>query len=214
MRGAYLENASKVLDKTVRVHENGASFYEKLILFDVGTIALSLTLLGQLVAHTPGGHVPRHPFLWFLCPAWVLLLISVQCCAQLILRFHNVNITLVAQMSKFVLDNHVNYLRVLTTRLSAMIREIALSKEQVQQLHFSTSAQANPERKAQTLSEVFANMNAALVKAVQDSGGVNQLLQKMEKDSKKTAAGRVSVGAVTVALVLICIFAIESILRM
>jgi len=95
-----------------------------------------------------------------------------------------------------------------------MIREIALSKEQVQQLHFSTSAQANPERKAQTLSEVFANMNAALVKAVQDSGGVNQLLQKMEKDSKKTAAGRVSVGAVTVALVLICIFAIESILRM
>lgn len=29
-RGSYLENVSKVLDKTLRVHENGASFYEKL----------------------------------------------------------------------------------------------------------------------------------------------------------------------------------------
>jgi len=214
VRGSYLENVSKVLDKTVRVHENGASFYEKLILFDVGTIALSLTLLGQLVAHTPGGHVPRHPFLWFLCPAWVLLLVSIQCCAQLILGFHNVNTALVAQMSKLVSDNQANYLRVLITRLSAMIGEVALSKEQAQQLRFSTSPQANPEQKAQTLSEVFANMNEALVKALQDSSGVNQLLLKLEKDSKKTAAGRISIGAVTLALVLICIFAIESILQM
>ena len=59
-----------LLDKAFRVNENGASFYEKLILFDVGTIALSLTLLGQIVAHTSGGHVPKHPFIWFLCPAW------------------------------------------------------------------------------------------------------------------------------------------------
>jgi hypothetical protein len=151
MRRAYLENALKILDKMFKAHENGAAFYEKLILFDVGTIALSLTLLGQIVAHTLGGHVPRHPFLWFLCPAWFLLLVSIQCCTQRIVGFHNVNLVLTQQMSILFADNHAQHLRVLLPRLSAAIGEIPLTDEQAQQLHFSASP-GNSETKAQTLS--------------------------------------------------------------
>src|ERR1019366_9835916 len=112
LRRLNLENTSKLLDKIFKANENGASFYEKLILFDVGTIALSLTLLEQIVAHTPGGHVPRHPFLWFLCPAWFLLLVSIQCCTQRIVGFHNANILLVQQMSTLVSENQMRHLSV------------------------------------------------------------------------------------------------------
>ena len=212
---SYLENASKVLDRVLKAHENGASFYEKLILFDVGTIALSLTLLGQIIAHAPGGHVPRHPFLWFLCPAWFLLLVSIQCCTQRIVGFHNVNILLVRQMSTLFSDSHALYLRVLTTRLSVVIGGMAVSNELAQQLHFSASPDGNPENKAQTLSTVFSNMNEALQKASKkESGKVNELLQAAVQSDKKTSiAARIGIFATTVALVLICIFTIQSILR-
>lgn len=185
----YLENASKLLDKILKVHENGASFYEKLILFDVGTIALSLTLLGQIVAHTPGGHVPRHPFIWFLCPAWFLLLVSIQSCA----------------------------LRSLLTRLSAVIGGTALSEGQAQQLRFANSPQGgNPQHKAQTVSEVLSNMNEVLVRATKDqTSEINALLQTEAQSNKRARiAARIGMFATILALLLICIFAIKSILAL
>lgn len=128
------ENTSKVFDRAMKAHENGALFYEKLILFDVGTIALSLTLLGQIAAHTPGGHLPRHAFLWFLCPAWLLLLFSIQCCAQRITTYRNANMVLLKQMSDVFSRNHLRELNIMLGRLSGLIKGITLSTDQTQQL--------------------------------------------------------------------------------
>jgi hypothetical protein len=211
---AYLENSLKLLDKTFKVNENGASFYEKLALFDIGTIAFSLTLLGQIVAHSVGGHVPRHPFLWFLCPAWLLLLISIQCCAQQIIGFHNANSVLTQQMANVFSDNRVQQMRALFPRLSAVIGKLALNEEQAQQFHFAVSPDANAQNRAKTLSEVFSNMNEALAKATnEETGKVIELLNKANEQSKKVRiAARIGILATTLALLLICIFAIQSIL--
>jgi|CZKY01.1.fsa_nt_gi hypothetical protein len=215
MQRSDVENASKVVDKVFKAHENGAAFYEKLILFDVGTIALSLTLLGQIVAHTPGGHVPRHPFLWFLCPAWFLLLVSIQCCTQRIVGFHNANILLVQQMSTLVSENQMRHLSVIIARLSTAIGEITLGNEHAQQPQFSTFLQGDSEHKPQTLAAVFSNMNEALGKELQKgSGKADELVQRaLQSDTKTGVAARIGIFATTVALVLICIFAVESILH-
>jgi hypothetical protein len=211
----HLENASGLLDKILKAHENGASFYEKLILFDVGTIALSLTLLGQILAHTPDGHVPRHPFLWFLSPAWFLLLVSIQCCALRLADFHNTSLVLIQQMSAWFSDNHVHKLSSLLTRLSALIGQVVLSEEQTQHLQFANAThQGNSEHKAQSVSEVFANMNETLVRAAKDqTSEISALLQKATQSNKRTSiAARIGVFATMVALLLICIFAIKAIL--
>jgi hypothetical protein len=168
MQLSHSENASKVLDKVFKAHENGASFYEKLILFNVGTIALSLTLLGQIVAHTPGGHVPRHPFIWYLCPAWFLLLVSIQGCAQRIVGFHNANTLLVQQMSTLFSEDHGRHLSVIVARFSSLVGDLALPNEHAQKLYFSNPTQENSDQRTQTFSTVFANMNEALGKALKE----------------------------------------------
>jgi hypothetical protein len=194
-----LENTSKLLDKIFKANENGASFYEKLILFDVGTIALSLTLLEQIVAHSPGAHVPRHPFLWFLCPAWFLLLVSIQCCAQRIVSFHNANTLLIQQISAVSAENYIRDVSVLVGRIPAVVGGIPLT-------------QSEPK----TVGEVLKKSGEALVNAAnENTGKANEILQQAAHRDKRTGiAARIGVIATTTALLLICIFAIRSILQL
>jgi hypothetical protein len=98
LRRSQLDNASSVLENCFKVNQAGASFYEKLILLDGGTIALSLSLLG---AHATGGHLPKYSLYCFVCPAWVLLLVSIFFCWHRIAQFHNLNKILVQQFSAF-----------------------------------------------------------------------------------------------------------------
>lgn len=206
------ENTAKVFDRAMKAHENGALFYEKLILFDVGTIALSLTLLGQIAAHTPGGHVPRHAFLWFLCPAWLLLLLSIQCCAQRITNYHNANVVLLKQMSDVFSQNHLQELNIFLGRLSGLIKGITLPSEQIQQLQTSLQARWQSD---QGFAGAFTKMQDALAEVSKaQTDDVSKLLQKnAELDRKTGVAARLAIIATTVALVLICIFAIQSILH-
>lgn len=182
----YLKDADAVLDKLLKVHESGASFYEKLILFDVGTIALSLTLLGQIVVHATAGHIPRHPFEWYLCPAWVLLLLSIYCCAHRITGVHNVNVRLTLQMSSLLSQHHSHEVTTLLNRISSL-----------------TGA-------------IFSNINKALVDAVeQEARKVNELIKESADTDKKTAvAARLAMLCTTAALLLICIFTIKSLLAL
>jgi hypothetical protein len=162
----HLEHSSQVLSNLISVHENGVAFYEKVILFDVGTIALSLTFLGQLVAHLPGGHVPRHAFTWLLCPAWFLLLISIQCSVQRIVGLHNLNLLLVHQLSTSIAEEAGQRMRIITTRFNDAIGNFQFSKYQVKDISYS--APMDPQSETQPASIIFANMNDALAKAIKE----------------------------------------------
>jgi hypothetical protein len=199
LRRSNLEFTLKLLDKIFRANENGGLFYEKLILFDVGTIGLSLTLLAQIVAHSPGAHVPRYPFLWFLCPAWFLLLVSIQCSAQQIVSFHNANTLLTKQITAVSAENYIRDVTVLVGRIPAVVGEISLT-------------QTEP----QTVGEFLKKSGEALVNtANENTGKANELIQRaFETNKKLSIAARIGIIATTLALLLICVFAVQSILGM
>jgi spore germination protein GerM len=136
---------------------------------------------------------------WFLCPAWFLLLVSIQGCTQRIIAFHNTNILLVRQMSALFSANHEQHLKVRIARLHVVVGRMPMDQE-----------------KTQTLSTAFSNANEVLGKSSTEEGEkVTKLLQKAFHDDKMTGiAARIGIIATTIALLLICIFAIESILRM
>ena len=68
--------------------------------------------------------------------------------------------------------------------------------------------------KTQDLSALFSDMSAALGTASkEESGRVGELFQKAVQSGQKTEA-YARIAALAVALVLICVFAIGSILRM
>jgi hypothetical protein len=185
------------LDKIFKANENGASFYEKLILFDVGTIGLSLTLLEQIIAHSPGAHVPRHPFLWFLCPAWFLLLISIHGCTRQIISFHNANNLLVSQTSALFAENYLRDVGVVLNRSPAVVMQIPLAQPQPETV--GGVLKAAGEKLIQTANENTSEVNELIQQAVRANKGIS-------------IAAKISVFATTVAL-LICIFAIESALH-
>lgn len=83
------ENTPKYLEILFRLNEQTTSSAEKIILLDVGTITLSLTFIGSLISRS--GHVPRAPFLWLVCPAWFLLLVSIFSAWTCVAVTHSVN---------------------------------------------------------------------------------------------------------------------------
>jgi hypothetical protein len=185
------------LERAFRLHENGASFYEKLILLDGGTIALSLTFLGVLIAHTPDGHLPKQPFLWLVCPAWVLLLISICCCWYRIVSFHNLNGTLLQQMCALSSGFYLQYLGIVADRVSvAMHGELRLGQETVD------------------LSQFFSQISAAFRKMASDENSKYDalVLKAIEYGQKPSHPARIAMLSTTLAFVLLCTFAVKTLL--
>jgi hypothetical protein len=71
-------NLASTAELALKVNDRATGFWEKLILLDGATIALSITFIGSLATRIP--HMPRVSFLCLVCPAWCLLVTSVLCC--------------------------------------------------------------------------------------------------------------------------------------
>jgi hypothetical protein len=192
MRRARFDNFRAVVEQCIKINENGASYFEKLLLLDGGTIALSLTLLGALATRTPGGHVPRIPFFWCVCPAWILLLASINCCRSLMASFHSINRNLVEQVSLMHSSNLALDLGHLSTKLSKNLQgEIRLETE------------------TYDISWLFGGMSSLLSKeAAEARNKINELTQLGAKVETKTAA-KIATASTSVALILLCIFAVR-----
>jgi hypothetical protein len=192
MRRARLENFRAVVEQCIKVNENGASYYEKLLLLDGGTIALSLTLLGALATRTPGAHVPRIAFFCCVCPAWVLLLASIFCCRSLMASFHNINRNLVEQVSLM----HSSDLAVELSQLSAK-----LSK--------NLQGEIRVETETHDISWFFGGLSSLLNKEAEEGRNkINELTQRAAKVEIRKAA-KVATGSTSFALMLLCIFAVK-----
>lgn len=63
-------------DRTIKLTEQRIGFFEKLIILDAGTFALTLTFLGALSSHIPRP-VPTGIHLSLMYWGWILLLISI-----------------------------------------------------------------------------------------------------------------------------------------
>lgn len=88
---SYLDGISDDTEKAFKLNEQSASFFQKLAMLDGAIIALSLSLIGSLLSYTTEHRLPRRPFLWLVCPAWGMLLISMCACGLIILQYYGTN---------------------------------------------------------------------------------------------------------------------------
>jgi len=196
-RRSRLEWASSILERSMRLNENGASFYEKWMLLDAGTIALSVTFLGGLLSHTPGGHLPTQPILCLVCPAWALLLTSIYCCWMSIASFHKFNKLLLEGFCAVLSDYELQYLGILMERASGALQgEIKLETEQID------------------FSKLLVGMGAWFKsKASDEACRYGALIQTAtESDQKTTPYKRIAFWSMILAFILLCIFAVKALL--
>jgi hypothetical protein len=191
IRRLWLDKSFSILETSFSANENAASFYEKLILLDGGTIALSLTLLGGIIAR--GSHVPRYPFMWLVCPAWVLLLTSINLCSQHIVAFHNLNKDAVEQVRVLTDNQYLSYLAVILNRMSLQV----------------------PGEVTDTSSPtVFLSKTSKdMMRAAEDQGiQLKELAQKVGTANKTKLKAQIAFVATWVAFLLLCTFAIVAFL--
>jgi hypothetical protein len=195
---SHLTSASALAETIVKVNENGASFYEKIILFDSATIVLSLSFLGALSSHMPGGHLPRHPITWLLCPSWALFLFSIYFFSRHIVTFHNLNVRLVKQLSSLSSSVHYGHIASLIRKASQLVEGEIITKN-------------DPPI---DVGELFSAASEALQKIAVDEGkAIEKLIEESTKESRSSGAwARLGYLATTLALILLCVFAIETLL--
>jgi hypothetical protein len=76
-QGEYIDHVAKVVDKSFDLNKQISSFHERLILICLGTIGLTVTALTSFMPKIPVVTFPRHTFVWYIVPAWILLFISM-----------------------------------------------------------------------------------------------------------------------------------------
>jgi hypothetical protein len=192
-----VESAAAGVERIFRVHEHGAGFYEKLILLDGGTIALSLSLLGSLLSHSPGVHLPKTSFLWLVCPAWGLLLISVYCSWIRIISFQNINVSLAKQVSAQSSDFNLQMLGRIATRMSKAVKgEIRLGED-----HLDLNA---------ALAQIATSTADA---AREQQRQVQKLIDQANREANRTKIyARVALICTEVGILLLCVFAVRALL--
>jgi hypothetical protein len=114
----FLDAHSVQVDKAFDLNKQVASFYERIMLLDVGTLALSITALTTLVARFPTAHLPRTTFLWIIVPAWSLLLFSTFGCRAVIAHTVDANKVLYDQWQKNTFQYNFVRIATLITRIS------------------------------------------------------------------------------------------------
>jgi len=83
-----LQIALDFFQKVTEVTRDGTALYEKLILLNGATIALSITFLGYLSSRLAIVHITEKPHLWMVAIAWSLLIASIFCCYHVIVARH------------------------------------------------------------------------------------------------------------------------------
>lgn len=190
LRRSLLDNASSLLENGFRVNQAGASFYEKLILLDGGTIALSLSLLG---AHAPGGHIPKHALYSLVCPAWVLLLLSIFFCWHRIAQFHNLNKNLAQQFAALSSTYYLQYFGILTTKFSRL-----------------TQGEIRIETEKYDFSSIMSGLATLMMKTANDENTkLSDLVKQATERNEKSRIARFAILATELAFILLCIFAVK-----
>lgn len=78
-----VQTGFETFEKFGKYLQQRSALFEKLVLVNGATIALSITFLASLSSHLANSPV-KHPPLWMVGASWVLLLLSTYCCYRYI----------------------------------------------------------------------------------------------------------------------------------
>lgn len=99
-RRFQLEIAAKFYDKTSDYVSSGTGLYEKLIVLNGATIALSISFIGFLSSRVTAAHFVEKPHLWMVAVAWSLLILSIYFSYQVIVHRRSVLLRFLHKTSK------------------------------------------------------------------------------------------------------------------
>jgi hypothetical protein len=75
-----VDHTSELTDKGFDLNKQVSSFHERLMLMDIGMLGISISALISLGTRFASNPAARHTFVWYVAPSWVLLLLSVTAC--------------------------------------------------------------------------------------------------------------------------------------
>ena len=182
------------LSNHLRIHDQSIAFYEKLILLDGGTIALSLTFISSMKSNL---HLSKAAVFGLVAPSWALLLISVFCSWQFMLRMGIVNQSLVKQVNALAEGFHLQYLSILTGKIPNVVKgTFEFEGKAVDVAEHMTKA-------SQQVSEL-ATKQSNSIQGLVDAAGVQ--VKQIRVYSV------LAMLSTQLALILMCVFAVKSLL--
>ena len=75
-----VEDTGSNVEKSLEVNKQIAALYERFLLIDIGTIALSVTAITSLASRPNAVPTHKYTFVLLIGLAWLLLLVSTFCC--------------------------------------------------------------------------------------------------------------------------------------
>jgi hypothetical protein len=188
----YLRDFASLVDKNLEVNKQIAAFYERIMLLDVGTIALSVTALISLVPRFSSGQFPKQTFLWYIVPAWSLLFVSTVACRVVIQNTVKANLLSYDEWSDAVIKYNAGVIAVQLTKMTqAMTGTVTLNSKDVD------------------VAQTFAAYAESLKKAMTAQ-------PQQTEDTVNTAPFWVGVAITTaqIGLLLLCISAVRLLLSL
>jgi hypothetical protein len=184
------------IDKLSKEVNNGTAIYEKLILLDGATIALSITLLTALSSRWSTVHGGQRPHLWMVDVAWCLLILSIFCSYQVIVRRHSGTLTLFLNFSSDFKRYSYQRVGVMVSYLKRILKGNVLLGE-----------------KKVDISKVFDLVPSLLNKEMEDSlkEATDMITELKYNASKENIFAKLAVYSTILAIFLLCIFTIQSV---
>lgn len=189
-----LQTASDFFQNCFEVARDGTALYEKLVLLNGTTIALSITFLGYLSSRLATIHITEKPHLWMVAVAWSLLIVSIFCCYHVIVARHSAMLGLLGRVSNAHTEYIYQRLGVLLNSLGKLVQgSVAVGSEKVE---FS--------KLTETLNTLLKNESDEKVKKTTE-----QILKWSESHEEKAFA-RIAIQSTILAVGFLCLFTILS----
>jgi hypothetical protein len=187
-REAYLRKANTETERTIQLHRDQASFFEKLAVLDAGVLVFFLNFL---MTH-PAGSLTKGAMFWGLfCPAAVLLLLAFCLSGLCIIGFLAANRTMSINLSKLWFRYDHDMMGTISTKLSTTVGGT---------LHIDTESV--------DLTKLLSIMPLLLNKEASEY----ELAVKKESTKHDTGSvlGRCALMFTMTAIVLLCVFTIKA----
>ena len=189
-----LQVASDFFHKMADIIDAGTGIYEKLILLDGATIALSITFLGNLSTRLAAAKVTTRPHLWLVGVSWSLLIISIYASYRVIIDRHKVTIQHLGRVSSLHTEYLYQRLGILVSKIGGALKvSVPVGEDTIE---FPKVMDA--------LNQALKQEGETQVKKVAD------FIAESQKENKENIAARVAVTSTIAAIVLLSVFTMLS----
>jgi len=190
-----LQTTLDFMDKLSKQIDNGTALYEKLILLDGATIALSITLLASLSSRLAAGHSVERLHLWMVDVSWSLLILSTFFSYQVIVRRQTASLSMFLKFSSEFTNYIYQRVGVTVSYLRASLKGEVLSGTET--INISKFFEAVPS----LLNQEKENS----LKKISDT------ITEWQRGNKEIVFVKLAVYSTISAVVILCVFTILSV---